>query len=132
MAQIAALSQLAGHCPDAFEQSSEVVVNYLVKKVIMAPSLDMVCALPTAEGIALDYLTFFLPQGDENVDEEWFEDDEVPDELRSKILALKVLRNRCLAHKSKEQALEIATPVLKLFAALIDFEGSVSNRVTEK
>ena len=66
------------------------------------------------------------------MDEDWFEDDEVPDELRSKILALKVLRNRCLAHKSKEQALEIATPVLKLLATLIEFEGSVSHQLEEK
>lgn len=37
MAQIAALGQLAGLCPDGFEQKSDVIVTYLVKKVLMAP-----------------------------------------------------------------------------------------------
>jgi len=72
----------------------------------------------------------FLRQADE--DEEWFEDEDVPDELRSKILTLKVIRNRCLAHKSDEQALEIATPVLKVLASLLEFEGSVNGQVDEE
>jgi sister-chromatid-cohesion protein PDS5 len=59
-------------------------------------------------------------------------DEEIPDELRSKVLALKVVRNRCLAHKSDEEALEIATPVLKLLATLIEFDGSVNRKVEEE
>jgi len=69
---------------------------------------------------------------EESADEEWYEEEEVPDELRSKVLALKVIRNRCLARKSSEQALEIATPVLKLLMSLIDFEGSFNEDVEEQ
>lgn len=71
-------------------------------------------------------------QADENADEEWYEDDEVPDELRSKVFALKVVRNRCMAHGSSNRALEIATPVLKLLATLIEFEGLVNAEVEEE
>lgn len=46
MAQIAALSQLSRYCPDAFEQKSDIIVNYLVKKVLMVPKpADMVWTL---------------------------------------------------------------------------------------
>ena len=69
---------------------------------------------------------------DGNSDEEWFEDEEVPDDLLSKILALKVIRNRCLAHKSDENALEIATPVLKLLATLLEFDGSTNGQIEEE
>jgi sister-chromatid-cohesion protein PDS5 len=76
-------------------------------------------------------LHIFL-QADENTEEEWYEDDEVPDELRSKVFALKVVRNRCLTHGSSNRALEIATPLLKLLATLIEFEGSVNGEVEEE
>ena len=56
----------------------------------------------------------------------------MPDELRAKILALKVCRNRCLAHASSEKALEIATPVLKLLATLLEHEGSLNMPVEEE
>lgn len=69
---------------------------------------------------------------DENLDEEWFENEEVPDELRSKTLSLKVIRNRCLAHKSDDKALEIAAPFLKLLATLLELEGSVTEEVEEE
>lgn len=59
-----------------------------------------------------------------DVDIEWFEDDEVPPELRAKVLSLKVCRNRSLAHASSESALEISTPVLKMFATLLLNNGS--------
>jgi sister chromatid cohesion protein PDS5 len=59
-----------------------------------------------------------------DVENEWFEDDEVPAELRAKILALKVCRNRSLAHASSESALEISTPVLKMLTTLLLNNGS--------
>ncbi len=48
------------------------------------------------------------------------------------MFALKVVRNRCLAHGSSKRALEIATPLLKLLATLIEFEGSVNGEVEEE
>jgi sister chromatid cohesion protein PDS5 len=59
-----------------------------------------------------------------DVDVEWFDDDEVPPELRAKVLSLKVCRNRSLAHASLESALEISTPVLKMFTTLLLNNGS--------
>lgn len=59
-------------------------------------------------------------------DEEWVEDVDLSPELRAKIMALKVFRNRCLAQASSENALDIARPVLKMFMTLLQFSGSLS------
>ena len=40
-------------------------------------------------------------------------------------MALKVCRNRCLAHAASDTALEMATPVLKMFFALLEHGGSL-------
>jgi sister-chromatid-cohesion protein PDS5 len=45
------------------------------------------------------------------------------DNLCAKILALKTCRNRSLAHADKENALEIAMPVLKMLAAPLRHRG---------
>jgi len=54
------------------------------------------------------------------------------DELRAKIQALKVCRNRCLAHAEADNAAEIATPVLKMLATLVEHEGSLIPNVVEE
>ncbi|KAF9559464.1 hypothetical protein CPC08DRAFT_763333 [Agrocybe pediades] len=111
VAHVAALVQLARFAPDAFEQKSDVIMTYLVKRVLMIPSP--------------------VNPDDPDPEEEWLENADVPDELRRKVLALKVCRNRCLAHATSEKALEIATPVLKLFATLLEHEGSLNMPVEE-
>lgn len=67
-----------------------------------------------------------------DVDEEWAADDEVFDNLKAKVLALKVFRNRSLAHSTSEKALEISTPVLELYTKLLDHNGSLAEDVTEE
>ena len=64
--------------------------------------------------------------------EEWMENDEVPDVLRAKLQALKLFRNRSLAHGAAENALEIATPALKMFATLLEHNGSLNPEAEEK
>ena len=61
-----------------------------------------------------------------DTDEEWVENADMSPELRAKIMALKVFRNRCLAQTASENALEIAKPVLKMFLTLLQFSGSLS------
>jgi sister-chromatid-cohesion protein PDS5 len=63
---------------------------------------------------------------------DWVEDDDVAPRLRARILALKVCRNRCLAHASTDTALEVATPVLKMLSTLIDHGGSYSADATDE
>ncbi|KAF8999085.1 armadillo-type protein [Cyathus striatus] len=111
VARIAVLAQFAKFAPDAFEHKSDTIMDILVKKVLMTPS----------------------PVDDDQMDddEEWFEDDEVPAALSAKLLAIKVCRNRCLAHASSEKALEIAAPVLKMLATLLDYSGSMSSDIIE-
>ena len=63
---------------------------------------------------------------------EWVDDDDVSDDLRQKLLSLKVCRNRCLAHATSDQALEIATPVMKLLVMLVEYDGSLKPEVEEE
>lgn len=57
---------------------------------------------------------------------EWAEDDRVKPALRAKVLALKVCRHRCMAHAGDETALDIASPVLKMFLTLLEHSGSLT------
>jgi sister-chromatid-cohesion protein PDS5 len=92
--------------PDAFERKSDVLMAFLVKKLLMVPS--------PADPDEMDS------------DADWVEDSDVQPRLRARILALKVCRNRCLAHASTDTALEVATPVLKMLSTLLDHAGSYS------
>jgi len=65
-------------------------------------------------------------------DEEWMEDIDVPPALRAKIQALKVCRNRCLAHGSKDTALDVSTPVLNMFTTLLDYGGSFNAEAVDE
>jgi hypothetical protein len=67
-----------------------------------------------------------------DTDVDWVEDEDVPPRLRARILALKVCRNRCLAHASTDTALEVATPVLKMLSTLIGHGGSYSGGATDE
>jgi sister chromatid cohesion protein PDS5 len=58
-------------------------------------------------------------------DDEWIEKDNMSPLLRAKLLSLKVCRNRCLAHAESDIALDIATPVLKMFITLLEQSGSL-------
>ncbi|KAJ7207075.1 armadillo-type protein [Mycena pura] len=104
LAHIAVLAQFARFAPDAFEHKSDVLMTFLLKDLLMIPTHPLDDVMDT--------------------DEEWADESEVSDNLRAKILALKVCRNRSIAHAASENALEIATPVLKMMATLLEHRGS--------
>ncbi|KAI0777199.1 hypothetical protein BD413DRAFT_514292 [Trametes elegans] len=105
VAHIAVLAQLALRAPDAFEQKSDVVTAFLVKQVLKSTPAD---------------------DKSMETDEDWVEDFHMPLELRAKVLALKVCRNRCLAHATSDTALEIAQPVIRMFSTVLQYEGAFS------
>ncbi|EGO03586.1 hypothetical protein SERLA73DRAFT_46084 [Serpula lacrymans var. lacrymans S7.3] len=100
VAHTAALVQFSRLAPDAFEHRSDVIMAFLLKRVLMVPS----------------------PPGPVNV--EWVEDVDVSPSLKTKVLSLKVCRNRCIAHATSETALEISAPVLRMFMTLLEHGGS--------
>ncbi|KAF8067855.1 armadillo-type protein [Lyophyllum atratum] len=110
-AHIAVLAQVARFAPEAFEHKSDVIMTFLLKQVLMVPT---------------------LPKPDDmDVDEEWVPDEDVSPTLRAKILSLKVCRYRSLAHAPSDQALDISTPVLKMFATLLEHSGSFTGQAGE-
>jgi sister-chromatid-cohesion protein PDS5 len=60
-----------------------------------------------------------------DVDVEWVDRADVPPSLHKRVLALKVCRSRCLAHAESDTALDMATPALKMFFALLENGGSL-------
>ncbi|TFY67169.1 hypothetical protein EVJ58_g1799 [Rhodofomes roseus] len=104
-AHMAVLAQLALKAPDAFEHKSDVVTSFLIKKVLMKRQED---------------------NDEMDTEEEWVEDSAMTPLLRAKLYALKLCRNRCLAHARSETAVEIARPVLKMFIALLQNAGSLT------
>ncbi|KAJ7160887.1 armadillo-type protein [Mycena filopes] len=104
VAHVAVLAQFARFAPDAFEHRSDVLTEFLLKRLLMVPTHLLDDAMDT--------------------EEEWADDSEVSDNLRAKILAIKVFRNRSLSHAAADNALEMATPVLKMLATLLDNGGS--------
>ncbi|KAH0581979.1 hypothetical protein H2248_011642 [Termitomyces sp. 'cryptogamus'] len=110
-AHIAALAQVTRFAPAAFEHKSDVITTFLLKKVLMVPT---------------------PPDPDEmDVDEEWVPDEDMSPTLRAKILALKVFRYRCLAHVADEKAVEISTPVFRMFTQLLEYSGSFTGEAGE-
>ncbi|KAH9161402.1 hypothetical protein EDB89DRAFT_2080638 [Lactarius sanguifluus] len=105
LAHISVLAELAQTAPDSFESKSEVIMNFIVKQILMSPSPP--------------------DPGDMDVDIEWIERADVPPSLSKRVLALKVCRNRCLAHAESDTALDMATPALKMFFALLENGGSL-------
>lgn len=104
VAHTALLVQMAHFQSEAFEHRSDDIMAFLVKKLLLSPSQD----------------------DDEDMDAEndWVNDDDIPPILRARIQALKVCRNRCIAHASSPNAIDIAMPALKMFTTLIQHSGS--------
>ncbi|KAJ3999568.1 armadillo-type protein [Lentinula boryana] len=106
VAHLVSLGQFARFVPDAFEQKSDVITAFLLRKLLMVPSQ--------------------LPDDVEDDGEEWVEDDEVSDNLKAKIAALKVLRYRTISHANSKNAIDISTPVLKMLVTVLDRGGSLA------
>jgi sister-chromatid-cohesion protein PDS5 len=103
------LAELARTAPDAYESKSEAIMNFIVKQILMSPSpLDPVGSLH----LVISLMPY--EWGDMDVDVEGVERADVPPSFNQRVLALKVCRNRCLAHAESDSALDIATPALKM------------------
>ncbi|TCD68846.1 hypothetical protein EIP91_009560 [Steccherinum ochraceum] len=103
-AHTAVLAQLALRSPEAFEVNSDVIIAFLLKKVLMNGNE----ASPD----------------DMDTDSEWIENDDLSPLLRAKIFAIKTCQNRCLAHQDDESVGDIAKPVLKMLSTIIQCGGS--------
>ncbi|KAH7345730.1 cohesin-associated protein Pds5 [Rhizoctonia solani] len=112
VAHIAALAEAAKSCPEAFEDKSNVITTYLVQELLMSNT-------PSTED---EMVT-------DDADEEWIEDSQLNAIGKSKLLALKVMHNRCLAHVHSDAALDISQPVFKLLFTVLEHGGAVNPTV---
>ncbi|KAF9068921.1 armadillo-type protein [Rhodocollybia butyracea] len=106
VAHLVSLAQFARFVPDAFEQKSDVITVFLLKRLLMVPNLP--------------------PLDIEDDGEEWAEDDEISNNLKARIVALKVLRYRTISHANSKNAVDISTPVFRMLATILDHGGSLS------
>ncbi|CAE6540975.1 unnamed protein product [Rhizoctonia solani] len=112
VAHIAALAEAAKSCPEAFEDKSNVITTYLVQELLMSNT-------PSTED---EMIT-------DDADEEWVEDSQLNTIGKAKLLALKVMHNRCLAHVHSDAALDISQPVFKLLFTILEHSGAVNPSV---
>ncbi|CAE6427478.1 unnamed protein product [Rhizoctonia solani] len=112
VAHIAALAEAAKSCPEAFEDKSNVITTYLVQELLMSNT-------PSTED---EMIT-------DDADEEWVEDNQLNAIGKAKLLALKVMHNRCLAHVNSDAALDISQPVFKLLFTILEHSGAVNPSV---
>ncbi|KAG9103997.1 hypothetical protein FRC06_006261 [Ceratobasidium sp. 370] len=112
VAHVAVLAEAAKSSPEAFEDRSDVITNFLVQGLLMVNTLSTSDAMITEEN-----------------DEEWVEDSQLNGTGKAKILALKVMHNRCLAHAESDAALDMSAPVFKLLFSILDNGGSVNTSV---
>lgn len=66
----------------------------------------------------------FRPQIPDDVDEgedpiTWIEDDDMEDLTRARLLAIKILTNRCLAYAETDSATQVSVPVFELLWPLV-------------
>ncbi|KAG9311776.1 armadillo-type protein [Chiua virens] len=104
VAHTTVLAQMARFKSDAFEHRSDAIMAFLIKKLLMG--------------------RWSNDPEDMDVDEDWVTDENMAPIQQARILALKVCRNRCLAHASSATAVELATPALKMFSTLLEHSGS--------
>ncbi|KAG8711503.1 hypothetical protein FRC11_002628, partial [Ceratobasidium sp. 423] len=112
VAHISALAEAAKSCPEAFEDKSNVITTYLVQELLMSNT-------PSTED---EMIT-------DDADEEWVEDSQLNATGKAKLLALKVMHNRCLAHVNSDAALDISQPVFKLLFTILEHSGAVNPSV---
>ncbi|KZO98450.1 hypothetical protein CALVIDRAFT_495831 [Calocera viscosa TUFC12733] len=96
---LSALAELATCAPDAFESCSDIVMQFILKKLFMRN-----------EDVTKN-------------EEEWADDPDVPLGTLAKEYAIRICTNRCLSHASGEQAADIAKPVISLLFNILDTGG---------
>jgi sister-chromatid-cohesion protein PDS5 len=124
--------------PDAFEQQSDVIVGVLVKDILMEsafPEAVSGCFHASNHRFVLEQDAMATDDADETMDDageamddvdEWAADNEVSWSTQTKLLAVKICRNRCIVHGSSKAALDIGTPVLTMLLTILANDGSMS------
>ncbi|KAI9849730.1 MAG: hypothetical protein M1838_000091 [Thelocarpon superellum] len=107
LARLATLSQLWLLAPQEVDEEADAVVNLAIREILMKVRAT------GGEG----------PEPER----EWVADDEVDDECKAKIWALRLLVNRLRSHPG-EEGKEIAPPVLQLLNTLVAKDGELSKK----
>ncbi|KAK7205746.1 armadillo-type protein [Myxozyma melibiosi] len=103
LSQLAALAELVKGASAIVETEIDRITSFLIKNLVVKNRTKA-----TEE------------------DKEWVEDEQLEDECKAKILALRILVNRLRAAATSDTAVEIARPVLKLLNSLIVNDGEMS------
>lgn len=69
---------------------------------------------------------------DKDLQEEWCPDSEVTSLTKSKLLSIKICRNRCIIHGKSDSAREVGNPVLKMLLALLANSGSMTDNAPDE
>ena len=106
---MAALGRLARHAPASFELYNDTVTSSILDELLMKPSA--------------------VPMEVEDEEDErlpWGPDEDITDEDRACLSALKVLVNRIIAIADSPDAPAAATPVFNLLNSLLDSDPAIT------
>lgn len=121
--RVTVLAELSRAVPEVFEIHSEALTNFLYQNIL----------LPSCDTTEASQIPLYAHPSHEMqcADEEWLADQDIPAHARAKVQALKVCRNRCLGQASSSNALDVFSPVLKLYLTLLRNDGSFSSESNE-
>lgn len=112
VAHVSALAQFSLSAPDAFESKSDVIYEFLLKKLLLVPSE--------------------IEEDEEAEETEWATDDLLPDIYQAKVLALKTFRNRSQVYANTDRAMLVSEPPFKIFHSLVENNGKLSQTTKEE
>ena len=105
LARLATLSQLWLLAPQEVDEEADAVVDIAIKEVLLKNR---------------------TARREQQAD--WLDDEELDDECKAKVWALRLLVNRLRSHRDGETATEIARPVFQLLNTLVAKEGELSKK----
>ncbi|KAI9773633.1 MAG: hypothetical protein M1840_006907 [Geoglossum simile] len=105
LARLATLGQLMFLAPKEADEENDQIIDIATKEILLK-----VRTTKTAS------------------QKQWLDDDEVDDECKAKVWALKILVNRLRSSQDVKESRELAEPVIKLLNTLITKEGELSKK----
>ncbi|KAI9780452.1 MAG: hypothetical protein M1839_006726 [Geoglossum umbratile] len=106
LARLATLSQLMFLTPKEADEENDPIIDIATKEILLK-----VRTTKTAS------------------QKQWLDDDEIDDECKAKLWALKILVNRLRSSQDVKESRELAEPVIKLLNTLVTKEGELSKKL---
>ncbi len=128
MASLAAVAEFARAGSTDFEARAGEITEVVTDKVLMHCFSETEVCQSIQPGPVV-FTDLYVEQGD---DEIWQSENDLDVWSRSKILALKIGINHCVAQAREPGIVEVARPTIRRLIAIVDREGSITDETRDK